>query len=165
MPPPLRRRRQQRVPGLYRATVVNATDPRQAHRLQVTIPLVSGTTATWAPTLRDLGGPPQVGDEVLVGFEAGDPRHPYVIGVLATSAQPPVEMSDENGNSVRLSSSGIDLTTSGEVRVAASKIHFSAGLGETDAGMWRFSGVVKSDTLIANSVVAASYTPGAGNVM
>jgi hypothetical protein len=28
-----------------------------------------------------------------------------------------------------------------------------------------FSGVVKCDTLIANSVVAASYSPGAGNVM
>jgi hypothetical protein len=35
---------------------------------------------------------------------------------------------------------------------------------EVDAGMAKFSGVVECDTLIASSVVAASYTPGAGNV-
>ena len=35
---------------------------------------------------------------------------------------------------------------------------------EVDAGMSKFSGVVKCDTLITNSVVAASYTPGAGNI-
>ena len=33
-----------------------------------------------------------------------------------------------------------------------------------NAGMSKFSGVVQCDTLIANSVVSASYTPGAGNV-
>jgi len=35
---------------------------------------------------------------------------------------------------------------------------------EVDAGMSKFSGVVQCDTLIATSVVASSYTPGAGNV-
>jgi hypothetical protein len=30
--------------------------------------------------------------------------------------------------------------------------------------MSKFSGVVQCDTLIANSVAAASYTPGAGNI-
>ena len=33
-----------------------------------------------------------------------------------------------------------------------------------NAGMSKFSGVVQCDTLIANSVAAASYTPGAGNI-
>ena len=33
-----------------------------------------------------------------------------------------------------------------------------------DAAMSQFSGVVRCDTLISNSVVSASYTPGAGNV-
>jgi hypothetical protein len=35
---------------------------------------------------------------------------------------------------------------------------------EVDGAMAKFNGVVECDTLIANSVVAASYTPGAGNV-
>jgi hypothetical protein len=30
--------------------------------------------------------------------------------------------------------------------------------------MSKFSGVVKCDTLIANSVISASYTPGQGNI-
>jgi hypothetical protein len=33
-----------------------------------------------------------------------------------------------------------------------------------DAGMSKFSGVVKSDVVITNSVVSTSYTPGAGNI-
>jgi hypothetical protein len=33
-----------------------------------------------------------------------------------------------------------------------------------NAGMSKFSGVVQCDTLIANSVVSTSYTPGAGNI-
>jgi hypothetical protein len=33
-----------------------------------------------------------------------------------------------------------------------------------NAGMAKFSGVVQADTLIANSVIASSYTPGAGNI-
>ena len=33
-----------------------------------------------------------------------------------------------------------------------------------EAGMTRFDGVVRCQTLIAESVVASSYTPGAGNI-
>jgi hypothetical protein len=40
----------------------------------------------------------------------------------------------------------------------------SSGMVKVDAGMSKFSGVVQSDTVITNSVVSASYTPGAGNI-
>ena len=33
-----------------------------------------------------------------------------------------------------------------------------------NAGMSKCSGVVQADTVIASSVVGASYTPGAGNI-
>jgi hypothetical protein len=33
-----------------------------------------------------------------------------------------------------------------------------------NAGMSKFSGVVQSDVVITNSVVSASYSPGAGNI-
>ncbi len=158
------RRPQRTCPGVYRATVVNATDPQQAHRVQLTIPSVSASPSTWAPTIRDVAGRPQVGDEVLVGFEAADPDFPYVIGVLSTAPGSSVEISDDGGNSVRLSPSGIELTTSGDVRVTASQVRVSAGLAEVDAGMCDFSGVVKASALIADSVTAASYSPGAGNI-
>src|SRR3954467_11816321 len=124
MTSPLRRRQQQqrRYPGLYRALVVNPTDPQQTHRVQVSLPWLSGSTTSWAATLRQPGVGLQIGDEVVVGFDAGRLSQPYVVGLL-TSAQPTViELSDDNGNTVRLSTSGVDITASAEVRVSASKI-------------------------------------------
>jgi Type VI secretion system/phage-baseplate injector OB domain len=160
----LRRRQQRRYPGLYRGLVLDATDPQLQHRVQVTVPSVSGSLATWAATLRGPGSP-QVGDEVLVGFDAGRLDRPYVVGILASSTPGTVELSDENGNTIRLSPSGVEISAAGEVRISASKISFSSGMGSADAGIWKFSGVVQSQTLITDSVVAASYTPGTGNVM
>jgi hypothetical protein len=50
------------------------------------------------------------------------------------------------------------------VTVNASTATISAGMLTVDAGMSKFSGVIKCDTLITNSVVSTSYTPGAGNI-
>lgn len=75
-----------------------------------------------------------------------------------------VRIEDSNGNSIVLESSGITINASAKVSVVASQVHVSAGMVEIDAGMTKVSGVVQCDTLIANSVVASSYTPGAGNV-
>jgi uncharacterized protein involved in type VI secretion and phage assembly len=165
MTSPLRRRQQRRYPGLYRALVVNVTDPQQQHRVQVSLPWLTGAASSWAATLRQPGVQPQVGDEVIVGFDAGRLSQPYVVGVLASAQPTVIELSDENGNTVRLSTSGVDITASAEIRISASKVHLSSGLGEVDAGLWKFSGVVQSQTLITDSVVAASYSPGAGNLM
>ena len=40
----------------------------------------------------------------------------------------------------------------------------ASGTVTVNAGMSRFSGVVQADTVISNSVISASYTPGAGNI-
>jgi hypothetical protein len=165
MIPVLGRFRQLRYPGLYRATVVNATDPLLSQRVQVRIPFLSRAPSVWAPTIRDLGGRPQVGDEVLVGFDAGQPEHPYVVGVLATGPAPPVTLSDENGNSVSLAASGIEITSGTEVHIRAATIRFTSATGSADSAQWTYSGVVKSQALIADTVVAAQYSPGAGNIM
>jgi hypothetical protein len=50
------------------------------------------------------------------------------------------------------------------VTVNASMLAISAGMVTVDAGMSKFSGVVQADTVISNSVVSASHTPGAGNI-
>jgi lipopolysaccharide export system protein LptA len=68
------------------------------------------------------------------------------------------------GSTIRIDASGVTIQTGGNVAIEAGKLKLSAGMVEVDAGMAKFSGVVECDTLIASSVVAASYTPGAGNV-
>jgi len=74
------------------------------------------------------------------------------------------ELIDSNGNSIKLEASGITVTASAKVTVNASTVEVSAGMVTVNAGMSKFSGVVQCDTLISNSVVSASYTPGAGNI-
>ena len=48
--------------------------------------------------------------------------------------------------------------------VNASTAEISASTLTVNAGMSKFSGVVQADTVITNSVVSSSYTPGAGNI-
>ena len=69
------------------------------------------------------------------------------------------------GQQVSLQADGtVAVVAPGRVSVSAAEVQVAAGIVNVDAGMARFSGVVKCETLIANSVVAASYTPGAGNI-
>jgi uncharacterized protein involved in type VI secretion and phage assembly len=71
---------------------------------------------------------------------------------------------DSNGNSIKLDTSGITITASAKVSISASQAEVTAGIVNVNAGMSKFSGVVNSDTVITNSVVSSSYTPGAGNI-
>jgi uncharacterized protein involved in type VI secretion and phage assembly len=75
-----------------------------------------------------------------------------------------VLVEDANGNSAKLEAGGITVTAAAKVTVNASAIELSAGMVTVNAGMSKFSGVVQADTVITNSVVSASYTPGAGNI-
>jgi uncharacterized protein involved in type VI secretion and phage assembly len=75
-----------------------------------------------------------------------------------------VTIEDANGNSVKLEPAGITVTASAKVTVNAGTVEVSTGMLTVNAGMSKFSGVVQCDTLIASSVVGASYTPGAGNI-
>jgi uncharacterized protein involved in type VI secretion and phage assembly len=75
-----------------------------------------------------------------------------------------ITIEDANGNSVKLEPAGITVTSSAKVTVNAGTAEISTSMLTVNAGMSRFSGVVQCDTLIASSVVSASYTPGAGNI-
>lgn len=69
-----------------------------------------------------------------------------------------------SAGTVKIDSAGITLETSSKVSVTASTVEVSAGSVTVDAAMARFSGVVQCNTLLANTVSGATYTPGAGNV-
>ena len=69
------------------------------------------------------------------------------------------------GASITLDSEGITLQTGLKVKIeAGAQVEVSAAMVSVNAGMSRFSGVVQADTVITNSVISASYTPGAGNI-
>lgn len=75
-----------------------------------------------------------------------------------------IEVVDSNGNSIKLETAGVTVNASAKVTISASVVEVSAGTVTVNAGMSRFSGVVQADTVISNSVISASYTPGAGNI-
>ncbi|MCP3137361.1 phage baseplate assembly protein V [Pyxidicoccus xibeiensis] len=214
--------------GLYPARVTDIKDPDSQGRVKVALPWAAdaaggGQYEAWARLATLMGGNnrgswfvPDVEDEVLVGFEGGDARRPYVVGALWNGKDAPpesmdgagknakkvlrsrngvvitlddtdgketltletpggqkvtlkdgpgaIEVQDSNGNSVKLESSGITVNASAKVTITASTAEISASMLTVNAGMSKFSGVVQADTVITNSVVSASYTPGAGNV-
>jgi len=204
--------------GVYTATVLDNRDREGLARVFVRVPGVADA-GIWARIATMMAGQnrgtmfiPDVGDEVLVAFERGDPRLPYVLGALWNGKDTPpvssadaattkmirsrsgvtfriddkatslvietpggqritlqdgpgsVRVEDQNGNSVTLATSGITINASAMVTLNASTVEVSAGMITVHAGMSKFSGVVQCDTIIANSVVGASYTPGAGNI-
>jgi hypothetical protein len=68
------------------------------------------------------------------------------------------------GAKIEVSSSQVKLQSPSQIRINSSTISCAASMAEWSAGMVSCSGTVKCDTIIANSVVGSSYTPGAGNI-
>ena len=205
--------------GVYSALVTDNKDPENQGRLKI----VFDGREIWARLASLMAGDnrgtwfiPDVNDEVLVAFEGGDVRRPYVIGALWNGRDKPPEtmdgsgnndrkilrsrngvkitmddqngqekfivetpgaqkitmkdgpgsivIEDSNGNSIKLESTGMTVTASGKLTIKAGTMEVAAGMVTVNAGMSKFSGVVQCDTLISNSVISSSYTPGAGNI-
>lgn len=109
-------RQKERAPepafGVYPALVGNVVDPEGLGRVEVTLPKSvagAGGSRVWARLVTLMAGPrsgtwfvPSVNDEVLVCFEAGDARRPYVVGSLWSRGNPPPESIDPaGGNDLR----------------------------------------------------------------
>jgi uncharacterized protein involved in type VI secretion and phage assembly len=83
--------------GVVVATVNDVNDPEQLGRIKLQFPwLADDFVSGWARTVqagagKDRGGMvlPEVGDEVLVLFEHGDVRRPYVLGGLYNGVDKP----------------------------------------------------------------------------
>src|SRR5205823_3635959 len=73
-----------------------------------------------------------------------------------------VEIQDSNQNSIKLEAAGITIAATSKLTIRAATVEINAGLITANAGMSKFSGVVKSDAVVTNSVISASYSPGAG---
>ena len=68
------------------------------------------------------------------------------------------------GSTIVLDSAGVKIETGATVEVKGSQVKVEAGQVDVQSAMASFSGVVKCQTLQATSVIASSYTPGAGNM-
>ena len=79
-------------------------------------------------------------------------------------ALPGCTVEDAQGNRVVLDTGGISIESAATVSVSASTVDVTAGSVNVNAGLSKFSGVVQADTVITNSVISSSYTPGAGNI-
>lgn len=114
----------QRLFGVYPAVVTDVRDPDQQGRVEIKLPWVGeedGDQArAWARLATMMAGKdrgtwfiPEVGDEVLISFVAGDPRWPVVVGALWNGKDaPPQSMDGAGDNNVRsiTSRSGHKLT-------------------------------------------------------
>jgi len=107
---------------------------------------------------------------VTLTLDDQDGREQFIVetpgGQKLTLADGPgtITIEDSNGNSAKLEASGVTVTAAAKLTLNASTIEVSAGMVTVNAGLSRFSGVVQADTVISNTVISATYTPGAGNI-
>lgn len=110
-----------RVHGVVVGIVIDNNDPEKMYRVKVKFPWVSESDSsltnatdpqdfpsTWARVATLMAGPdrgafwlPEVGDEVLVAFEHGDLRRPFVIGSLWNKVDPPIHDGEGGANNFR----------------------------------------------------------------
>lgn len=86
----------QRENGILIGTVMDLDDPEQIGRVKVRLAQYNDVESYWARLVAPMAGNkrglflrPEVGDEVLVAFENGDPRRVYVLGSLWSKVDVP----------------------------------------------------------------------------
>lgn len=75
-----------------------------------------------------------------------------------------VIIQDDAGDSIQLQGGNIAIRATAQVSIQCNSASISALAIRVDAPMTQFTGVVQADTVIANTVIASTYTPGAGNI-
>lgn len=98
-----------RIVGVVVGVVTNNQDPEGLGRVKVKFPWLSDKEESdWARVVAPMAGKgrgfyflPEVEDEVLVVFEHGDPRFPYVLGALWNGTDKPPENNEKGKNDAR----------------------------------------------------------------
>jgi uncharacterized protein involved in type VI secretion and phage assembly len=87
---------EQRGNGIVIGVVKDLDDPENLGRVKVKYPHLGDAPSDWARLVSLMGGAkrgaffrPEVEDEVLIAFEHGDPRRPYILGALWSKTDPP----------------------------------------------------------------------------
>ena len=99
-----------RLYGVVIGVVTNNQDPEGLGRVKVQFPWLSeADESNWARIAAPMAGKergmyflPEVNDEVLVAFEHGDVRFPYVLGALWNGQDLPPTTNDDGKNNLRV---------------------------------------------------------------
>ena len=75
-----------------------------------------------------------------------------------------IRLEDTSGNSIQMENGKVTVKSPGKLVLQAALIEIDGSMVQVNAATLQCSGTVQAETLIATSVVAANYTPGAGNV-
>jgi uncharacterized protein involved in type VI secretion and phage assembly len=86
-----------------------------------------------------------------------------VSGTLTDTGGGTIEL-EAAGTTVTIDPSGVSVRTPATVSVQATQVKVTAGQVKVDAALADFSGIVKCQTLQTTTVIASTYTPGAGNI-
>jgi len=105
-------------PSLAVGVVTQNQDPDKLGRVRVKYPALGDDTEGWwarvaAPSAGDHRGfamTPVPGEEVVVGFEHGDTRRPYVLGSLFNGTQMPGDLAQTDGSFALRSDEHVRLT-------------------------------------------------------
>jgi uncharacterized protein involved in type VI secretion and phage assembly len=96
--------------GITIGLVISLEDEANLGRIKLSYPNLPGNVESdWARLSSPMAGKgrgaffrPEVGDEVLVAFEHGDPRRPYILGSLwSEEDKPPPDDGDKKANNWR----------------------------------------------------------------
>lgn len=95
--------------GVVVGIVAGLDDPHGLHRVQIKFPHLNDQVISWARLVSPMAGDgrgmvmrPEIGDEVLVAYEQGDPRRAYVLGALWSNAdRPPADEPEPASNNWR----------------------------------------------------------------
>ncbi len=99
-----------RIQGVVVGVVTNNEDPDLMGRVKVKFPWLSDADEShWARIAAPMAGKergvyflPEVDDEVLVAFEHGDVRFPYVLGALWNGKEAPPAKNEDGKNNIRV---------------------------------------------------------------
>jgi uncharacterized protein involved in type VI secretion and phage assembly len=99
-----------RIHGVVVGVVTNNQDPDDLGRVKVKLPWLSDLDEThWARIAAPMAGKqrgvyflPEVDDEVLVAFDHGDVRFPYVLGALWNGNDAPPVTNSDGKNNIRM---------------------------------------------------------------
>jgi len=109
------------IQGLYNATVKKIdADPDSAYRILIDLPLLDPTgKGLWArlTNFYSTSGagaffPPEIGDEVIVGFLNDDPRYPIILGSLCSTNRKPFSELEPNAENTHKA-----IVTKSELRI------------------------------------------------